>query len=156
MPLCQETWLTASPEGCPWLQASTTLPPFADVDECQQNPRICKSHTCVNTEGSYTCKCLPGFELKPEDPKQCKGRGPRRYCEAGLELRKEPRQVPQPQETGDTPTACQGPPYRFTSLKGPATEQGGGRAFWAWVSLRSPCEYPRPFPSSSVTCSKGR
>ncbi|PNJ28859.1 ADGRE2 isoform 6 [Pongo abelii] len=43
-----------------------------DVDECQQNPRLCKSYgTCVNTLGSYTCQCLPGFKLKPEDPKLC-------------------------------------------------------------------------------------
>uniref|UniRef100_A0A2I3HRT3 Adhesion G protein-coupled receptor E5 n=1 Tax=Nomascus leucogenys TaxID=61853 RepID=A0A2I3HRT3_NOMLE len=43
-----------------------------DVDECQQNPRLCKSYgTCVNTLGSYTCQCLPGFKIKPEDPKLC-------------------------------------------------------------------------------------
>ncbi|XP_062965255.1 adhesion G protein-coupled receptor E5 isoform X1 [Cynocephalus volans] len=43
-----------------------------DVDECQQNRRICTSHgICINTQGSYKCQCLPGFELKPEDPKLC-------------------------------------------------------------------------------------
>ncbi|XP_033054260.1 adhesion G protein-coupled receptor E2 isoform X2 [Trachypithecus francoisi] len=43
-----------------------------DVDECQLNPRLCKSYgTCVNTLGSYTCQCLPGFKFKPEDPKLC-------------------------------------------------------------------------------------
>uniref|UniRef100_A0A2K5XJF0 Adhesion G protein-coupled receptor E5 n=1 Tax=Mandrillus leucophaeus TaxID=9568 RepID=A0A2K5XJF0_MANLE len=43
-----------------------------DVDECQQNPRLCKSYgTCVNTPGSFTCQCLPGFKFKPEDPKLC-------------------------------------------------------------------------------------
>ncbi|XP_030676450.1 adhesion G protein-coupled receptor E2 isoform X2 [Nomascus leucogenys] len=43
-----------------------------DVDECQQNPRLCKSYgTCVNTLGSYACQCLPGFKIKPEDPKLC-------------------------------------------------------------------------------------
>ncbi|XP_055091490.1 adhesion G protein-coupled receptor E5 isoform X6 [Symphalangus syndactylus] len=43
-----------------------------DVDECQQNPRFCKSYgTCVNTLGSYTCQCLPGFKIKAEDPKLC-------------------------------------------------------------------------------------
>ncbi|XP_011808790.1 PREDICTED: CD97 antigen [Colobus angolensis palliatus] len=48
------------------------LLPLADVDECQQNPRLCKSYgTCVNTLGSYTCQCLPGFKFKPEDPKLC-------------------------------------------------------------------------------------
>ncbi|XP_017353103.1 adhesion G protein-coupled receptor E5 isoform X2 [Cebus imitator] len=43
-----------------------------DVDECQQSPRVCKSHsTCTNTLGSYACQCLPGFEPSPEDPKLC-------------------------------------------------------------------------------------
>ncbi|XP_036315902.1 adhesion G protein-coupled receptor E5 isoform X1 [Pipistrellus kuhlii] len=44
-----------------------------DMDECQWNPGICKSRSiCVNTHGSYTCTCLPGFELNPEDPKLCR------------------------------------------------------------------------------------
>ncbi|KAM4856503.1 adhesion G protein-coupled receptor E5 isoform X1 [Urocitellus parryii] len=43
-----------------------------DVDECKQNPRICKGRsTCTNTQGSYTCQCLPGFEPNPKDPKLC-------------------------------------------------------------------------------------
>ncbi|XP_047386847.1 adhesion G protein-coupled receptor E2-like isoform X2 [Sciurus carolinensis] len=43
-----------------------------DVDECKQNPRICRGHSiCTNTQGSYTCKCLPGFELNLTDPKLC-------------------------------------------------------------------------------------
>uniref|UniRef100_A0A5G2R853 Adhesion G protein-coupled receptor E2 n=1 Tax=Sus scrofa TaxID=9823 RepID=A0A5G2R853_PIG len=43
-----------------------------DVDECQQKLRICKSHSiCINTQGSYTCQCLPGFKLNPRDPKLC-------------------------------------------------------------------------------------
>ncbi|XP_053439655.1 adhesion G protein-coupled receptor E5 isoform X3 [Nycticebus coucang] len=43
-----------------------------DMDECQQSPRVCRSHgICSNTPGSYTCQCPPGFVLKPEDPKLC-------------------------------------------------------------------------------------
>ncbi|XP_047632744.1 adhesion G protein-coupled receptor E2 isoform X5 [Phacochoerus africanus] len=43
-----------------------------DMDECQQKLRICKSHSiCINTQGSYTCQCLPGFKLNPRDPKLC-------------------------------------------------------------------------------------
>ncbi|CAK6445403.1 unnamed protein product [Pipistrellus nathusii] len=44
-----------------------------DMDECQLNTKICKSRsTCVNTPGSYTCTCLPGFELNPEDSELCR------------------------------------------------------------------------------------
>ncbi|KAG8521294.1 CD97 antigen, partial [Galemys pyrenaicus] len=43
-----------------------------DVEECKQNPKICKSRSiCINTQGSYTCKCQPGFEHNPKDPKLC-------------------------------------------------------------------------------------
>uniref|UniRef100_A0A8C3YG35 Adhesion G protein-coupled receptor E2 n=1 Tax=Catagonus wagneri TaxID=51154 RepID=A0A8C3YG35_9CETA len=43
-----------------------------DVDECQQELRLCKSHSiCVNTQGSYTCLCPPGLKPDPRDPKLC-------------------------------------------------------------------------------------
>ena len=33
-----------------------------DVDECDENPDICGfEQLCVNTPGSYTCKCLDGY-----------------------------------------------------------------------------------------------
>ncbi|XP_046293349.1 adhesion G protein-coupled receptor E2 isoform X3 [Marmota monax] len=60
---------TCQAAGCPH---PAPLLPLADVDECKQNPRICKGRsTCTNTQGSYTCQCLPGFEINPEDPKLC-------------------------------------------------------------------------------------
>uniref|UniRef100_A0A8C5Y184 Adhesion G protein-coupled receptor E2 n=1 Tax=Microcebus murinus TaxID=30608 RepID=A0A8C5Y184_MICMU len=46
--------------------------PLADVDECQQSPRVCGSlGVCRNTLGSHACHCPPGFALQPRDPKLC-------------------------------------------------------------------------------------
>ncbi|KAM6216803.1 adhesion G protein-coupled receptor E5 [Rhynchocyon petersi] len=43
-----------------------------DVDECQRNPKICKSRgICVNNKGNYTCECPLGFEFNPQHPKVC-------------------------------------------------------------------------------------
>uniref|UniRef100_A0A671EKV8 Adhesion G protein-coupled receptor E5 n=2 Tax=Rhinolophus ferrumequinum TaxID=59479 RepID=A0A671EKV8_RHIFE len=44
-----------------------------DIDECQLYPRICKGRSiCVNTAGSYTCECPPGFEFDQQHPNLCK------------------------------------------------------------------------------------
>ncbi|XP_045709017.1 adhesion G protein-coupled receptor E5 isoform X3 [Phyllostomus hastatus] len=44
-----------------------------DIDECHLDPGICKSrHICINAQGSYTCRCPPGLEANPEDPKLCR------------------------------------------------------------------------------------
>ena len=40
-----------------------------DLDECEENQHNCE-HTCVNTEGSYTCKCDYGYILHT-DGKSC-------------------------------------------------------------------------------------
>ncbi|EDV40049.2 uncharacterized protein Dana_GF10324 [Drosophila ananassae] len=40
-----------------------------DIDECQAKNGGC-SHRCENSEGSFKCSCLPGFELD-EDQRTC-------------------------------------------------------------------------------------
>ncbi|XP_012391334.1 adhesion G protein-coupled receptor E5 isoform X4 [Orcinus orca] len=43
-----------------------------DVDECQQKPKVCKGRSvCINTPGSYICRCPPGLKLNLEDPRHC-------------------------------------------------------------------------------------
>ena len=37
-----------------------------DEDECEREKGGCV-HTCVNTLGSYTCSCLPGFMLHKDN-----------------------------------------------------------------------------------------
>ncbi|XP_063291244.1 cartilage acidic protein 1 isoform X1 [Pelobates fuscus] len=37
-----------------------------DIDECALGTNECK-HLCMNTEGSYTCKCHPGFRLQSQN-----------------------------------------------------------------------------------------
>nr|XP_042703530.1 adhesion G protein-coupled receptor E5-like isoform X1 [Chrysemys picta bellii] len=40
-----------------------------DIDECQRNGTICEPHgTCINTPGSYMCKCSWGFGKSQKDP----------------------------------------------------------------------------------------
>ncbi|MEQ2217050.1 hypothetical protein XENOCAPTIV_007101, partial [Xenoophorus captivus] len=41
---------------------SIALPETRDVDECMFNNGGCQ-HTCVNTVGSYECRCKEGFFL---------------------------------------------------------------------------------------------
>jgi len=33
---------------------------FADIDECLSNPCM-NTGSCIDTEGSYTCQCSPGW-----------------------------------------------------------------------------------------------
>lgn len=45
-----------------------------DTDECNAVPNTVCRHTCLNTHGSYSCHCHPGFYLEP-DSKSCKTKG---------------------------------------------------------------------------------
>ena len=34
---------------------------FTDLDECAENDACAVNEVCVNTVGSYTCSCAPGY-----------------------------------------------------------------------------------------------
>lgn len=38
---------------------------ITDIDECADSSQGC-SHLCINTEGSFTCACQPGYLLGPD------------------------------------------------------------------------------------------
>ena len=44
---------------------------YADIDECILNNTLCEQ-VCVNTDGSYTCACMDGYQLI-EGTDQCEG-----------------------------------------------------------------------------------
>lgn len=44
----------------------------ADVDECEENPRICNGGECNNTIGGFLCSCSGGL-LKGADGSSCIG-----------------------------------------------------------------------------------
>ena len=39
---------------------------FTDINECHNNSDLCQ-HECVNTYGSYHCRCLEGYLLLSDD-----------------------------------------------------------------------------------------
>ena len=44
------------------IQSTFMIETFSDIDECTRNLSFCHSlATCVDTEGSYTCPCNPGY-----------------------------------------------------------------------------------------------
>lgn len=43
---------------------------WLDIDECDEDHGGCE-HECVNTPGSYQCRCSGGFELR-EDGRTCR------------------------------------------------------------------------------------
>lgn len=44
---------------------------LSDIDECSEDPSLCRGGRCVNTPGSFHCTCGPGMELSP-DKRSCK------------------------------------------------------------------------------------
>ena len=44
---------------------------FSDIDECAAGTASCDDDAdCINSEGSYTCSCRPGYT---GDGKHCEG-----------------------------------------------------------------------------------
>ena len=54
-----------------WKSAQINFCSLLDVDECKTGSNSCQQ-TCVNTLGSYVCRCLPGYRLNA-DGRACDG-----------------------------------------------------------------------------------
>ena len=53
------------------LNDTEVLSDQTDIDECSTDPSACdKNADCINTDGSYSCKCKRGFD---GDGKACRG-----------------------------------------------------------------------------------
>ena len=50
--------------GCPPGMAMLDGKTCQDLNECALDPSLCAGGVCVNTEGSYTCRCPPGLTLQ--------------------------------------------------------------------------------------------
>ena len=44
-----------------------------DADECANSTHNC-DHICINSHGSYYCKCIKGYRLNITDARTCDGK----------------------------------------------------------------------------------
>ncbi|XP_059158164.1 protein disulfide isomerase CRELD1-like [Physella acuta] len=53
--------------------AVSTRPPFpcVDINECSPTTNSPCQQTCINTQGSYSCSCLPGYTKLTSNPNKC-------------------------------------------------------------------------------------
>ena len=49
-----------------YVQASGAMSVFSDINECSEDSNNCEQ-ICVDTEGSFTCDCIAGFTLNPDN-----------------------------------------------------------------------------------------
>lgn len=57
--------------GCGLGHTHTPVP--ADIDECRISPDLCGQGTCVNTPGSFQCRCFRGYASGPLLMRSCVG-----------------------------------------------------------------------------------
>ena len=54
-----------------FLDSRASILVYLDIDECEEGADEC-DHNCTNTDGSYYCTCMDGYELE-SDNHTCKG-----------------------------------------------------------------------------------